>query len=173
MRILRARLKPYGGSSEFISVASKIKSLIDKNPEDNFHFVIDDNGVKTVKEFGTDNINQELVDKTLPIVEDTYFAKFNSDGTINVVVGLKESLPRERTVQQWNKLRKMTKGVDIGDRVSDMNKQGANIQYIQNPVDTGIESYEDFETHNKKFIPSWNLKHLTGPFKGETKKMKK
>jgi hypothetical protein len=62
---------------------------------------------------------------------------------------------------------------NIGDRVSDMNKQGANIQYIQNPVDTGIESYEDFEKHNKKFIPSWNLKHLTGPFKGETKKIKK
>jgi len=84
-----------------------------------------------------------------------------------------ESLPRQQTVDQWNKLRKMTKGVDIGDRISDMNKQGANIQYIQNPVDTGIESYEDFEKHNKKFIPSWNLKHLTGPFKGETKKIKK
>ena len=35
MRILRARLKPYGGSSEFISVSSKIKSLIEKNPEVN------------------------------------------------------------------------------------------------------------------------------------------
>ena len=53
MRILRARLKPYGGSSEFISVASKIKSLIDKNPEDNFHFVIYDNGgnIKNKKTF--------------------------------------------------------------------------------------------------------------------------
>lgn len=83
-----------------------------------------------------------------------------------------ESLPRERTVQQWNKLRKLTKGIDIGDRISDMNKQGANIQYIQNPVDTGIESYEDFEKHNKKFIPSWNLKHLLSPFRGEGKKKK-
>jgi hypothetical protein len=83
-----------------------------------------------------------------------------------------ESLPRERTVQQWNKLRKLTKGIDIGDRISDMNKQGANIQYIQNPVDTGIESYEDFEKHNKKFIPSWNLKHLLSPFSGEGKKKK-
>ena len=34
MIILRARLKPYGGSSEFISVSSKIKSLIEKNPEE-------------------------------------------------------------------------------------------------------------------------------------------
>ena len=83
-----------------------------------------------------------------------------------------ESLPRQQTVDQWNKLRKMTKGVDIGDRISDMNKQGANIQYIQNPVDTGIESYEDFEKHNKKFIPGWNVKGLLGPFPGESKKKK-
>ena len=85
---------------------------------------------------------------------------------------IKESLPRERTVQQWNKLRKMTKGVDIGDRISDMNNQGANIQYYQNAVDAGIESYEDFEKHNKKFIPGWNVKGLLGPFPGESKKKK-
>jgi hypothetical protein len=84
-----------------------------------------------------------------------------------------ESLPRQQTVDQWNKLRKMTKGVDIGDRISDMNKQGANIQYIQNPVDSGIESYEDFEKHNKKFVSSWNLKGKLSPFAGEDKKKNK
>jgi hypothetical protein len=86
---------------------------------------------------------------------------------------LNESLPREQTVRQWEKLRKLTKGIDIGDRISDMNKQGANIQYIQNPIDTGIESYEDYEDHNKEFIPSWNLKHLLSPFGKEKKKIKK
>jgi len=86
---------------------------------------------------------------------------------------LNESLPREQTVRQWEKLRKLTKGIDIGDRISDMNKQGANIQYIQNPIDTGIESYEDYEDHNKEFIPSWNLKHLLSPFGKEIKKIKK
>jgi hypothetical protein len=84
-----------------------------------------------------------------------------------------ESLPRQKTVDQWEKLRKMTKGVDIGDRISNLNKQGANIQYYRNVVDSGIESYEDYEKHNKKFIPSWNLKHLTSPFAGEGKKLKK
>jgi len=83
-----------------------------------------------------------------------------------------ESLPRQHTVNQWNKLRKMTKGVDIGDRISDLNKQGANIQYYQNAVDTGIESYEDFEKNNKKFIPGWNNKGLLGPFPAESKKKK-
>ena len=85
---------------------------------------------------------------------------------------INESLPRQQSVDQLNKLRKLTKGTDIGDRISDMSKQGANIQYIQNPIDTGIESYEDFEKHNKKFVPSWNLKHLLSPFSGEAKKKK-
>lgn len=60
------------------------------------------------------------------------------------------ALPRESTVKQLKKLRKLSKGTDIGDRISDMNKQGANIQYIQNPIDTGIESYEDHMKSNRK-----------------------
>jgi hypothetical protein len=59
------------------------------------------------------------------------------------------ALPSERSKKQWVKLRKITKGVDIGDKISDMNKQGANIQYIHNPVDTGIESYEDYQKNAK------------------------
>ena len=92
--------------------------------------------------------------------------RFNDFENIN------ESLPRQETVNQWKRLRKMTKGVDIGDRISDMNKQGANIQYIHNPIDTGIESYEDYQRNNKKFIPSWNLKHLISPFQIKSKKKK-
>ncbi len=90
---------------------------------------------------------------------------------VNPAAGMvDESLPRERSVKQLKKLRKLTRGTDIGDRISDMNKQGANIQYIQNPIDTGVESYEDFEKHNKKFIPSWNLKHLLSPYGNKSKK---
>lgn len=59
------------------------------------------------------------------------------------------ALPRKQTVNQWKRLRKLTKGADIGDKISDMNKQGANIQYIHNPVDTGIESYEDYQRDAK------------------------
>lgn len=86
---------------------------------------------------------------------------------------LSESLPREGTVNQLKRLRKLTKGIDIGDRISDMNKQGANIDYIKNPVDTGIESFEDFEKKNKKFVPSWNLKHLIDPYQHSSKKKKR
>jgi hypothetical protein len=172
MNILRARLKPYGSVTEFISSPGRIKSMIIKNKEDEFHFVIDDNGVKTVKEFGPENINTDLVGKTIQISTSQYFVKFNEDGTIDIVSETNESLPRERTVQQWNKLRKLTKGIDIGDRIPDLMKQGANIHYNRNVIDSGIESYEDFEKHNKKFIPSWNLKHLISPFSGENKKKK-
>ena len=83
-----------------------------------------------------------------------------------------ESLPRKQTVDQLKRVMKMSAKTDIGNRISDMNNQGDNIQYIQNPIDSGIESYEDFEKHNKKFIPGWNVKGLLGPFPGESKKKK-
>ena len=60
---------------------------------------------------------------------------------------LNENLPRQSTVNQLKRLRKITKGIDIGDRISNMNKQGANIHYIQNPIDTGVESYEVHQKH--------------------------
>jgi len=74
------------------------------------------------------------------------------------------ALPRKSTVDQLKKIRKLTKGIDIGDRVPDLKKQGANIHLYQNPIDTGIESYEDFEKKNKKFVPSWNLKNKLSTF---------
>jgi hypothetical protein len=64
-----------------------------------------------------------------------------------------ENLPRQSTVDQLKRLRKLTKGIDIGDRISDMNKQGANIHYISNPVDTGIESIEQYWKHNEPVHP--------------------
>ena len=81
-----------------------------------------------------------------------------------------EALPRKKTVEQLKKVMKISAKTDIGNRISDMGKQGANIQYIQNPIDSGIESYEDYEKHNKKFVSSWNLKGMLGPFKGEDNK---
>ncbi len=63
------------------------------------------------------------------------------------------ALPQESTVKQLKKLRKLTKGVDIGDKISDMNKQGANIHYIHNPVDSGIESIQDYWKHNNPVKP--------------------
>jgi hypothetical protein len=62
---------------------------------------------------------------------------------------IKESLPQQSTVDQLKRIRKLTKGIDIGDKIADMNHQGANIQYIQNPIDTGIESYQDYMANNK------------------------
>jgi hypothetical protein len=173
MKIIRARLKPYGGVTEFISVSGRIKGLIDKNKGDEFHFVIDEDGVKTVKEFGPENINEELLGQSISICDSPWLAQFNEDGTIDVVIETNESLPRQQTVDQLKRVMKQSAKTDIGNRVSDMNKQGANIQYIQNPIDSGIESYEDYQKHNKKFVSSWNLKHLLSPFSGESKKKSK
>jgi len=84
-----------------------------------------------------------------------------------------ETLPNKKSVDQLKKVMKMSARTDIGNRISDMNKQGANIHYIQNPIDTGIESKEDYDEHNKKFVSSWNLKGMLGPFKGEDNKQNK
>ena len=172
MKIIRTRLKPFGGSAEFISMKGKIKSIIEKNKGDVFHFVMEDSGVKTVKEFGPENINPELVGQSIIICDGPWLAQFNEDGTIDVIIGTNESLPRQQSVDQLKRVMKMSAKTDIGNRISDMNKQGDNVQYIQNPIDSGIESYEDFEKKNKSFVPSWNLKHLLSPFSGESKKKK-
>ena len=86
---------------------------------------------------------------------------------------INESLPNKKTVDQLKKVMKMSAKTDIGNRISDMNKQGANIHYMQNPIETGIESKEDYDEHNKKFVSSWNLKGMLGPFKGEDNKQNK
>ena len=167
MKIVRARLKPFGGSAEFISVKGRIKSLIKNNSGDLFDFVVDVDGTKSVKSYGPDNINPDLVGQEIPIVDESSYAKFNEDGTIEVTFGPEANegaLPRQSTVDQLKRIRKATKGTDIGDKISDMNKQGANIQYIQNPIDSGVESYEEFQKKNKSFTPNWNLKHLVSPF---------
>jgi hypothetical protein len=84
-----------------------------------------------------------------------------------------EALPNQKSVDQLKRVMKMSARTDIGNRISDMNKQGANIHYIQNPIETGIESREDYDEHNKKFVSSWNLKGMLGPFKGEDNKQNK
>jgi len=84
-----------------------------------------------------------------------------------------EALPNKKTVNQLKKVMKISKRTDIGNRISDMNKQGANLHYMQNPIETGIESKEDYDEHNKKFVSSWNLKGMLGPFKGEDNKQNK
>ena len=84
-----------------------------------------------------------------------------------------EGLPNQHTIDQLEDVMKKSAKTDIGNRISDMEKQGANIQYIQNPIDTGIESREDYENHNKKFVSNWNLNGLINPFKGEDNKQNK
>jgi hypothetical protein len=65
-----------------------------------------------------------------------------------------EALPNQKTVNQLKRVMDISAKTDIGNRISDMNKQGANIQYIQNPIEKGIESKEDYDKHNKKFVSS-------------------
>lgn len=126
--------------------------------------------MKTLLKMRTDNLK---FDKNF---ERFYYKYFENTDYIELEftsLEVNESLPRQHTVDQLKRVMKLSAKTDIGNRISDMNKQGANIDYIRNPIDSGIESYEDFEKHNKRFVPSWNLKHLLSPFSSEIKKKNK
>lgn len=81
-------------------------------------------------------------------------------------IKIEESVIQQKSLDQLEMVRKMSKDTDIGDRISDMNDEGANIHYMHNPIDNGIETYQDYEANNKSFIVGWNAKNLTDPFKG-------
>ena len=61
-------------------------------------------------------------------------------------------LPRETSIRQLKKLRSETKGTDIGDITAGdrLNHNVPNLQYISNPVDTGIESWDEFSKKDSK-----------------------
>lgn len=86
-------------------------------------------------------------------------------------------LPRESTIKQLKKLRSETKGTDIGDlTVNDrFNKNLPNIQYIGNPIDNKIQSWEDFSKNDSQ-LQTIAFKSKTvnkSLIKKNTKKMKK
>ena len=56
-----------------------------------------------------------------------------------------ESLPQQKSVDQLKMVRKLSKGTDIGDKI---HMTGANLGYDTNVIDTGIESYQDYMSHN-------------------------
>ena len=142
------------------TVQTKIINIINNNPNVNYDFLIDEDGEKYIQ------TAVQLIGEVVNIVDEKCLAEFIEDDEEDVMILLSEfeSLAQQHTVDQLKMVRKMSKGTDIGDRISDMNKQVANIQYISNPIDTGVESIQDYERSNKKFEPNWNLKRLK-PFK--------
>jgi hypothetical protein len=96
---------------------------------------------------------------------------------------INEQLPQQASVDQLKNVKKIIDkeiGGDIGDKVSDLNKQGANIQYYRNPIETGIESFQDYEKDNKNFDPKHIFKRIkpfrnfiNAPHRSETRKTKK
>jgi len=146
------------------TVQTKIVNLINKNPNGNFDFLIEEDGNKYVQ-----NVH-DLLGEVVNIVDENYIAEFTEDDNGNSLILISHSidegsLPQQHTVDQLNMVRKKSKGLDIGDRISNLNDQGANIHYMRNPIDSGIESIQDYERSNKKFQPNWNLRRMK-PFKG-------
>lgn len=140
------------------TVQTKILHMISDDPFGDFDFLIDERGNKYIQ-----NV-KELLGEVVNIIDNKYIAEIieEDEGTLILVSQNEGALPQQHTVDQLNKVRKISKGTDIGDRISDMNKQGANVQYVRNPIDKGIESYQDFEKSRR----NWNLKNIKS-FKGK------
>ena len=77
-----------------------------------------------------------------------------------------EALLNQQSLDQLKMLRKLSKGIDIGDRI-DGEKNKPNMLYMENPIDSHIETYEEFNKKNKDFIPGWNAMKLKSPFKND------
>lgn len=140
------------------TVQTKILNIIADDPTQDYDFLIDDNGDKYVQ------TAKDLLGEVVNIIDDNYIAEIIGDeNELMILVSTNEgALPQEYNIDQLNRVRKLSKGTDIGDRISDM--EGSNLHYMRNPIDTGIESIQDYNKDNKNFEPNWNLKRLK-PFK--------
>lgn len=162
VKILSIREQVKGKPQEFIrgsagTIKRKIINKIKSDPENDYDFLVEENGKKLIKS------SQQLKESNsiVNIIDNKDFAAFSEEGEVFLFdYEVYESLPQQRTVDQLKKLRKLMKGIDIADKISNLSGEGSNLAWDRNPVDTGIESFQDFEKKNKKFIPSWNLKHL-------------
>lgn len=172
-------LVSYAGASRslFEKLPITIEKMINDNVGQNFDLhlqILTDRGrvSSSRKTFGPDFIDSDLVGKVLPLYgnKTTFMkaVKFNEDGSLEIVDGSQAkltegALPRQSTVDQLQKIRKATKSTTIDDRIPKM--KAGNLSHERNYIDSGIESWESFQKKNKSFIPSWNLKHLTSPYK--------
>jgi hypothetical protein len=64
---------------------------------------------------------------------------------------------RKHNLDQLKRLRKQTRGVDIGDRVSKAEAGFANCIHMDNPIDRHVDTYEEHATID---IPNPPEKHL-------------
>ncbi len=152
------------GTGNTTVIKNKILSEIRKEPLGNYEgtnspvydfYIIDDSDNKSKVKTSID-----LEGEIAGVIDEQTQLDFsrNEDGDIiisEINSTNEEALPQESTVKQLKKIKKTINkeiGGDIGDKISDMNKQGANIQYIRNPIKSGIESYQDFERKNRKIF---------------------
>jgi hypothetical protein len=155
------------GSGNVNVIKNKVLRAIESNPEGNYEgtdepvydFYITDGARKSVSN------SFALAGEIVGVTDDKTLIEFNMDENGNVMISKVESttegaLPQQTTVNQLKRIRKQTKSVTIDDELSKLDKQGANIQFSRNPIDTGIESIQDYEKSNKNFNKKHTFKRI-------------
>lgn len=85
----------------------------------------------------------------LDTVTRTLFIKWFIDEYIG------ESMLNDHSLKQFQMIRKLTKGIDIGDRIPKM--KGANLNNIKNNLDHHIETMEEYWRNNKNYKTNGHL----------------
>ena len=138
------------GSGNANVIKNKVLRSIESNPDGNYEgtdepvydFYITDGARKSVSN------SFALAGEIVGVTDDKTLIEFNMDEDGNVKISKVESTTEG------------TKGVTIDNELSKLNKQGANIQFSRNPIDTGIESIQDYEMSNKNFDKKHTFKRI-------------
>lgn len=134
-KILRAKISY---QNQFETLRRKIINMITEMPDDDFVFVVDDNGVKTAVK------SKSLVGETLQIQESPVTVTVREEGVF--VDEVKESLILKASLDQLKEVAKKSKGTDIGHKVSKYNIKNSSVKNI---LDGDVDTYEDFMKKNK------------------------
>lgn len=156
MKIIGARIsQSYSGMLEQFprgtngTLKKKITNLMREYSDLPMDFLIQEGKTKYIKK------SSDLIGKVLFVIDESTTVEVHDfHGT--QMMEINESLPQSSTVKQLEDIRKISKKTDIGDRVADT--EGANLQFLHNPIDDGIESIQDYD--NSKFDQS-QLKHVS------------
>lgn len=136
-KILRAKISY---QNQFETIRRKIINMITEMPDDDFVFVVDDNGDKRSVHSNT------LVGQTLQIQESPVTVTVQENGVF--VDEVKESLIRQSSLEQLKKVCKQSKKTDIGQKLK-ISKMG-NLLSDKNVLDGKVDTYEEYMSKSKK-----------------------
>ena len=128
-------------------ISEKINMIVEYLDNNGFDIKFE---AKCYRNYVDYSINEFTLDKLLSILDKHLEIGWIQLNFIMRDKPVYEGLPNQKSIEQLERVMKLSAKTDIGNRISDMNKQGANIHYMHNAIENGVESFEEYESNNKK-----------------------